>query len=162
MSERAQTPLTEQITDQNQPSSGEDRVISQATPLPMPNFAKGGGVVPAIVQDYQTGEVLMIGYMNEESYKRTLATGRATYFSRSRNRLWMKGEESGHIQIVREILLDCDEDALLLKVEQVGGAACHTGYRSCFFRRITPNGLEIVGEKVFDPEKVYTRKKETS
>ncbi len=158
MGERAETPLPERITDLNQPSLDGDRVTLEGAPLPMPNFAKGGGVVPTIVQDYQTGEVLMIAYMNEESYKRTLATGRATYFSRSRNRLWMKGEESGHIQIVREILLDCDEDAVLLKVEQVGGAACHTGYRSCFFRRVTPAGLEIVGEKVFDPQQVYGRK----
>ena len=158
VSEKPQTRITQQITNQNQPSLDEDRVTLQGAQVPMPNFAKGGGVVPAIVQDYQTGEVLMVAYMNEESYRRTLATGRATYFSRSRNRLWMKGEESGHIQIVREILLDCDEDAVLLKVEQVGGAACHTGYRSCFFRRVTPAGLEVVGEKVFEPEEVYRRK----
>lgn len=100
----------------------------------------------------------MLAYMNAESFAETMATGRAVYFSRSRNKLWRKGEESGHVQIVKEILIDCDNDTILLKVEQIGGAACHTGYRSCFFRRLTPSGVEIVGEKVFDPEKVYGKK----
>jgi phosphoribosyl-AMP cyclohydrolase len=130
----------------------------QARKLPLPDFEKVGGIVPAIVQDHETGEVLMIGFMNEESYRETVATGRAVFFSRSRQRLWRKGEESGHVQLVREIYLDCDADAVLLKVEQVGGAACHTGYRSCFYRQVTPEGLKIVGQRVFDPEKVYGRK----
>ena len=166
MSEQSETSLANQTAQEitnpgeagDQAVGGRHSVPVQGAPGPMPNFAKGGGVVPTIVQDYQTGEVLMLAYMNEESYKRTLATGRATYFSRSRNRVWMKGEESGHIQIVREILVDCDEDTLLLKVDQIGGAACHVGYRSCFFRRVTRDGFETVGERVFDPEKVYGRK----
>ncbi|MDW8078839.1 MAG: phosphoribosyl-AMP cyclohydrolase [Thermoguttaceae bacterium] len=126
----------------------------------MPNFAKGNGVLPAIVQDVRTNEVLMLAYMNEESFRQTLATGHAVYYSRSRARLWRKGEESGHVQIVREIYFDCDEDTILLRVEQVGGAACHLGYRSCFYRRVSDRGLETVGEKVFDPEVVYKHKRQ--
>lgn len=120
-----------------------------------PDFARGGGLLPAVVQDAQTGEVLMLAYMNEESYAETLATGRAVYYSRSRRRLWRKGEQSGHVQQVREILVDCDRDTILLKVEQLGGAACHEGYRSCFYRRVTPEGLRVVGQRVFDPQAVY-------
>lgn len=123
-----------------------------------PSFEKGGGILPAIAQDATTGEVLMMAYMNPESYAETLATGRAVYFSRSRNKLWRKGEESGNVQKVHEIYLDCDADTILLKVEQIGGAACHVGYRSCFYRRVTGQGLEIVGERVFDPEQVYGKK----
>ncbi len=123
-----------------------------------PDFNKGGGILPAIAQDAETGEVLMLAFMNAESYAETLATGRAVYFSRSRNRLWRKGEESGHVQLVREIRLDCDNDAILLKVEQIGGAACHTGHRSCFYRRVTDGGLEVVETPVFDPEHVYGKK----
>jgi phosphoribosyl-AMP cyclohydrolase len=119
------------------------------------NFAKAGGLVPVVVQEWQTNEVLMLAYMNRESWLRTLATGKATYWSRSRNSLWLKGESSGNVQLVKEILIDCDEDTVLLKVEQVGGAACHTGYRSCFYRRLTGGEVEIVGEKVFNPEEVY-------
>ena len=100
----------------------------------------------------------MLAYMNAESYAETLATGRAVYFSRGRNQLWRKGEESGHVQWVREILIDCDADTILLKVEQVGGAACHEGYRSCFFRQITPEGVKVIAERVFDPAKVYREK----
>lgn len=125
---------------------------------PKPNFAKGNGILPAIVQDVETNEVLMLAYMNEESFSETVRTGQAVYFSRSRNRLWRKGEESGHVQLVREIYFDCDEDTILLRVKQVGGAACHTGYRSCFHRKATPGGIQIVGEPVFDPEVVYKRK----
>jgi phosphoribosyl-AMP cyclohydrolase len=120
-----------------------------------PDFEKGAGLVPAIVQDEKTGEVLMLAYMNREAWNRTIETGKATYWSRSRGRLWVKGEQSGHVQLVRDILIDCDEDVILLKVEQIGGAACHTGYRSCFFRRIRRNGVEIVGRKIFDPEETY-------
>lgn len=124
-----------------------------------PDFAKGDGLLPAIAQDAETGDVLMMAYMNEESYAETLATGRAVYFSRSRNKLWRKGEESGNVQEVRAILLDCDSDTILLKVHQIGGAACHTGYRSCFYRQITPEGLQVVGERVFDPAAVYKNPK---
>ena len=120
-----------------------------------PDFSKGDGLLPAIAQDAETGEVLMMAYMNAESFAETLQSGRAVYFSRSRDKLWRKGEESGHVQQVREVLLDCDRDTLLLRVTQVGGAACHTGYRSCFYRQVTSEGLQVVGERVFDPEEVY-------
>ncbi len=123
-----------------------------------PDFEKGGGLVPVIVQDAETGEVLMLAYMNEEAWERTLATGKAHFFSRSRGKIWLKGETSGHVQEVRDILLDCDADTVLLKVKQHGGAACHTGYRSCFYRRIRGEQVEIVGQKIFDPEEVYGRK----
>ncbi|NUQ65387.1 MAG: phosphoribosyl-AMP cyclohydrolase [Pirellulales bacterium] len=123
-----------------------------------PDFAKGGGLLPAIAQDVVTGEVLMMAYMNLESYAETLATGRAVYYSRSRNKLWRKGEESGNVQKVHAIFVDCDADTILLKVEQVGGAACHAGYKSCFYRQVTPAGLKTVGEQVFDPQEVYGRK----
>lgn len=131
--------------------------MSHPTPPTEPDFAKGGGLLPAIAQDAQTGEVLMMAYMNAESYAETLATGRAVYYSRSRNKLWRKGEESGNVQQVQTIYLDCDADTLLLKVEQIGGAACHEGYKSCFFRQVTPNGLQVVGERVFDPHQVYKK-----
>jgi phosphoribosyl-AMP cyclohydrolase len=120
-----------------------------------PDFASGGGLLPAIVQDADSGEVLMVAYMSPESYAETLATGRAVYYSRSRKRLWRKGEQSGNVQQVRAVYLDCDCDTILLKVRQVGGAACHEGYQSCFYRQVTPRGLKIVGRKVFDPDEVY-------
>jgi phosphoribosyl-AMP cyclohydrolase len=101
-----------------------------------PNFEKQGGLVPVIAQDYQTGEVLMLAYMNEEAFNKTLETGKVHYFSRSRNKLWLKGEQSGHFQILKEMFIDCDEDAILVKIEQVGGIACHTGNRSCFYRKL--------------------------
>jgi phosphoribosyl-AMP cyclohydrolase len=123
-----------------------------------PNFSHGDGLVPAIAQDAATGDVLMMAYMNAESYAETVATGRAVYYSRSRKKLWRKGEESGNVQLVKAIYVDCDEDTILLKVEQIGGAACHEGYRSCFFRRTTPEGLVVEGERVFDPAKVYGKK----
>jgi len=123
-----------------------------------PNFERGGGLLPAIAQDAETGDVLMLAWMNAESYAETLATGRAVYFSRSRNKLWRKGEESGNVQQVEAVFIDCDADTILLKVRQIGGAACHDGFKSCFFRRITPQGVEVVGERVFDPEKVYGKK----
>ncbi len=126
-------------------------------PASEPDFSKGGGLLPAIVQDAETGEVLMLAYMNEESYAETLQSDRAVYFSRSRGKLWRKGEESGNVQKVQEIRLDCDADTILLKVEQIGGAACHIGYRSCFFRKVTPEGLKIEGQRVFDPDEVYKK-----
>lgn len=122
------------------------------------DFDKTGGLVPVITQDEATGEVLMMAYMNPEAFAETLRTGRACYFSRSRNRLWRKGEESGHVQEVRGVYVDCDGDALLLKVRQVGGAACHEGYPSCFFRRVSEDGVQIVAQRVFDPRQVYTTK----
>lgn len=122
----------------------------------MIDFDKCGGLLPVIAQDADTGEVLMLAYMNEEALRQTLETGKATYFSRSRNRLWVKGESSGHEQEVRELRLDCDGDTLLLRVIQKGGAACHTGHVSCFHRRLLQDGsLEVLGQPVFDPEKVY-------
>lgn len=121
------------------------------------DFDKAGGLVPAIAQDAASGEVLMLAWMNREAYEETLRTGRACYFSRSRSKLWRKGEESGHVQHVRGVFIDCDADTILLKVEQVGGAACHEGYKSCFFRRVEGSGLSVVGERVFDPKQVYRK-----
>ena len=121
------------------------------------DFAKAGGLIPAIVQDDATGDVLMLAYMNEEAYRRTLTTGRAWFYSRSRNAYWMKGESSGHVQEVREVRVDCDADAVVLKVHQVGGAACHTGHRSCFYRRVDADRWVVEGEPVFDPKEVYRK-----
>lgn len=120
-----------------------------------PDFEKGGGLVPVLVQEHRTGEVLMLAYMNREAWQKTLETGKAHYWSRSRQSLWLKGESSGHLQLVRETRLDCDADAILLKVEQLGGAACHTGYRSCFFKKWGDGNFVNDGEMVFDPTKVY-------
>jgi phosphoribosyl-AMP cyclohydrolase len=122
-----------------------------------PRFDKLGGLLPAIVQDSATGAVLMLAFMNEEAWDLTLATREAHYFSRRRQTIWHKGGTSGHIQRVKEILLDCDADTVLLKVEQVGGAACHEGYASCFFRRLDQDGWQVVGTPVFDPREVYKR-----
>lgn len=122
-----------------------------------PDFSRGDGLLPAIAQDAATGEVLMMAYMNAESYAETLATRRAVYYSRSRRKLWRKGEESGHVQHVRAVFVDCDRDTILLSVEQVG-AACHEGYKSCFFRQVVPEGLKVVGQRVFDPAEVYGKK----
>lgn len=119
------------------------------------DFAKGDGLVPAIVQDDATGEVLMLAYMNAEAYERTIATGIAHYWSRSRQELWQKGATSGHRQEVRGIFVDCDADTVLLRVRQLGGAACHEGYQSCFFRRRADAGWDVVGTRVFDPKAVY-------
>jgi len=120
-----------------------------------PDFKKGEGLAPVLVQDHETGEVLMLAYMNREAWLKTLETGKAHYWSRSRQSLWLKGETSGHFQLVREVWLDCDEDAILLKVEQAGGAACHTGNRSCFYRKWADGDFVAVGERVFDPKEVY-------
>jgi len=121
------------------------------------DFDKSGGLVPVIAQDADSGAVLMLAWMNREAYEETLRTGRAVYFSRSRNRLWRKGEESGHYQEVREILIDCDADTILLKVQQIGGAACHEGYPSCFFRRVEGDKVKVIAEKIFDPREVYKK-----
>src|SRR5262245_2867152 len=122
-----------------------------------PDFEKAGGLVAAIAQDAETGAVLMIAWMNREAYEETLRTRRAVYYSRSRGKLWRKGEESGNVQEVREVYVDCDADAVLLKVKQVGGAACHEGYKSCFFRRLDGDQVTVIGERVFDPAKVYKK-----
>lgn len=119
------------------------------------DFKKGGGLIPVITQDYQSGEVLMLAYMNKEAWQQTLKSKKATYYSRSRNTLWVKGLTSGNQQIVKEIRVDCDADTILLKVEQIGGAACHTGYRSCFYRQVDETGINIIGKAVFDPKEVY-------
>ena len=120
------------------------------------DFAKSAdGLLPAIVQDAASGDILMLAYINRESWRKTLESGKAHFWSRSRNALWLKGESSGHVQLVREILVDCDQDTVVFKVEQLGGAACHKGYRSCFFRRIDHGELRIIAEPVFDPAQVY-------
>jgi phosphoribosyl-AMP cyclohydrolase len=121
------------------------------------DFNKTGGLVPAIVQDNETGEILMLAYMNQEAFNATLSTGKATYYSRSRQTLWVKGETSGNVQLVKEIRIDCDDDTVLLKVEQRGGAACHTGHRSCFHKKVENGVIRIVGEPVFDPREVYNK-----
>ena len=119
------------------------------------DFKKGSGLIPAIAQDYKTNEVLMLAYMNEQAFEETLKSGKAIYYSRSRNVLWKKGETSGHVQNVKEIRVDCDNDTILLKVDQVGDAACHKGYKSCFFSKVVENNLKVVGSKIFDPKEVY-------
>lgn len=120
------------------------------------DFAKSvDGLLPAIVQDAESGEILMLAYINKESWHKTLETGKAHFWSRSRNTLWLKGESSGNVQLVKDIFVDCDQDTVVFRVEQLGGAACHKGYRSCFFRRVTDDELEVLGEPVFDPVKVY-------
>jgi phosphoribosyl-AMP cyclohydrolase len=120
-----------------------------------PDFKKCGGLIPAIAQDAETGEVLMLAFMNQEAWEETLKTGKATYWSRTRQELWIKGQSSGHLQIVKEIRVDCDADTVLLKVEQLGGAACHTGHRSCFHKKVENGSVRIIGEPVFDPKEVY-------
>ena len=120
------------------------------------DFSKGqDGLIPAIAQDYRTGEILMLAFINREAWEHTLRSGHATYWSRSRNKLWTKGESSGNVQEVRDVYVDCDLDAVVYKVEQVGGAACHTGYRTCFYRRVDGDTLTADAPRVFDPDAVY-------
>ena len=130
----------------------------QETIVESPDFSKSE-LIPAIAQDDESGDLLMLAYMNEEAWRETLSSGRVVYFSRSRQKLWRKGEESGNVQEVRSIYLDCDADTILIRVNQIGGAACHEGYRSCLFRRINPASgeTEVVGERVFDPKDVYRK-----
>jgi phosphoribosyl-AMP cyclohydrolase len=123
-------------------------------PTEIPDFSRPDGLVTAVAQDAATGEVLMVAHMNRAAFEETLASGQAVYFSRSRGKLWRKGEESGNVQHVRAVYVDCDGDVVLMKVDQVGGA-CHEGYRSCFFRQVTPQGLKIVAERLFDPGQIY-------
>ena len=120
-------------------------------------FDKLNGLLPVIIQDYKTSKVLMLGFMNREAWQRTLKTGKATYYSRTRKAIWQKGETSGNVQLVKEILIDCDNDTILLKVKQIGNAACHTGYESCFYRKLKGNKLKIIGKKVFEPKEVYKK-----
>ena len=119
------------------------------------DFEKMGGLLPAIVQDHQTGDVLMLGFMNEEAWEATLSTGQATFYSRSRQEIWVKGETSGNLQIVKEIRIDCDNDSILLMIDQIGGASCHTGYRSCFYKQVKDGSTQNIGKPVFDPEELY-------
>ncbi len=123
-----------------------------------PDFAKQDGLVPVITVDYRTNDVLMLAYMNEEAYEKTLETGKVHYYSRSRNKLWLKGESSGNVQVLKEMLIDCDLDTLLVKVDQTG-PACHEGYRSCFFRKLDGSDWKVVAERLEDPEKMYGAKK---
>ncbi len=113
------------------------------------------GLIPAVIQDRHSGKVLMLGYMNAEACQQTLDSGFVTFFSRTRQKLWTKGETSGHRLVVREIRVDCDQDALLIQAELAGPGCCHLGYRSCFFRKLTEKGEEIILEREFDPAKVY-------
>jgi len=121
-----------------------------------PDFQKME-LIPVIAQDDTTGDVLMLAYMNRDAYEETLKTGRVCYWSRSRQKLWRKGEESGNVQEMKSIYFDCDADTLLVKVNQIGGAACHEGYKSCFFRKLNPSTgeLTVEGDRVFDPKAVY-------
>jgi phosphoribosyl-AMP cyclohydrolase len=126
------------------------------------DFEKENGLIPAIVQDHANGEVLMLGFMNSEALARTQQTGFVTFYSRSRKKLWTKGETSGQKLLLRELRVDCDRDALLVRAELEGGAVCHEGYRSCFFRRIEPDGeARVVGERIFSPEELYGKGKKS-
>ncbi len=122
------------------------------------DFSKGNGLIPAIVQDYRTKKVLMLAYINEEAWKRCLQTGETHFWSRSRRKIWHKGESSGNVQKIKEIFVDCDNDTVLFLVEQIGGAACHEGYESCFHKKVEKDGTyRIVGKKIFDPKEVYEK-----
>ena len=122
------------------------------------DFSKGNGLLPAIAQDFHSGKVLMLAYINKESWKKTLETGDAHYWSRSRKELWHKGGTSGNVQRIKEIYVDCDNDTVVFKVEQIGGAACHLGYESCFHKKVERDGnFTVIGERIFDPKKVYKK-----
>lgn len=119
------------------------------------NFEKAGGLVTAVIQDYASGRVLMVGYMNEEAFRKTVETGFATFYSRTRQKLWLKGESSGHRLVVKEVSTDCDQDAVLVKVEALGPGVCHEGYESCFFRRLEEGEWKVVDPRAYDPNAVY-------
>ena len=121
------------------------------------DFEKMGGLIPAIIQNAESGKVLMLAYMDTKAWEKTLETKKTWFYSRSRKKYWMKGEESGNVQHVKEAFFDCDSDAILIKVEQIGKAACHVGYESCFYRKVNGNKSEIVDEKLFDPNEVYKK-----
>ena len=137
--------------------SDSEEMANEGETMPRLHFDKGKGLLPAIVQDFESKEILMLAYINELAWQKTLETGKAHYWSRSRSKLWLKGETSGHQQLIKKILVDCDEDTVIYQVEQLGGAACHTGHRSCFFRQVTDEELEIIDEQVFDPGEVYKK-----
>jgi phosphoribosyl-AMP cyclohydrolase len=122
------------------------------------DFAKSGGLVTAVIQDHSSGRVLMVGYMNEEAFRRTVASGYATFYSRSRQKLWLKGESSGHRLVVKEIATDCDRDAVLVKVQALGPGVCHEGYQSCFFRKLEDGEWRVADQRTFDPAQVYGSK----
>jgi phosphoribosyl-AMP cyclohydrolase len=119
------------------------------------DFQKSDGLITAVIQDHVTGRVLMVGYMNEEAFRATVATGFATFYSRSRRKLWLKGESSGHRLLVKEISTDCDRDAVLVKVEAIGPGVCHEGYQSCFFRRLENGEWKVTEDRTYDPNAVY-------
>ena len=121
------------------------------------DFAKSDGLVTAVIQDYKTHRVLMVGYMNEEAFRRTVETGYATFWSRSRRKLWLKGESSGHRLVVKEISTDCDQDAVLIQVDPQGPGVCHEGYESCFFRRLESGEWKITDSQTYDPKAVYSK-----
>ena len=122
------------------------------------DFAKSGGLVTAVIQDHGSARVLMVGFMNEEAFRRTVETGYATFWSRSRGKLWLKGESSGHRLVVKEISTDCDQDAVLIKVEAQGPGVCHEGYESCFFRRLEDGAWKVTDQQAYDPKAVYGAK----
>lgn len=119
------------------------------------NFDKTGGLIPAVVQDDSSGRVLMVGFMNEEAFRKTVETGKTTFYSRSRNRLWTKGESSGHYLAVKSIATDCDSDAVLVRVQPLGPGVCHEGYESCFFRTLEHSEWVVKDTRAYDPEAVY-------
>ena len=119
------------------------------------DFAKSGGLVTAVIQDHSSGRVLMVGFMNEEAFRKTVESGFATFWSRSRQKLWLKGESSGHRLVVKEIAVDCDRDAVLIKVEAQGPGVCHEGYESCFFRRLDSGVWKVTDQRTYDPQAVY-------
>jgi phosphoribosyl-AMP cyclohydrolase len=141
---------------ENNGSDSEEQ-SSEEDGMPTLRFDKGNGLLPAIVQDFETKEVLMLAYINDLAWQKTLETGKAHYWSRSRDKLWLKGETSGHQQLIKKILVDCDDDTVIYQVEQLGGAACHTGHRSCFFRQVSEEGVESFDEPIFDPGEVYKK-----
>lgn len=124
--------------------------------IPKLDYSKLDGLVTAVIQDWQTKQILMVGFMNEEAFQKTIETGKATFYSRSRNKLWLKGESSGHFLLVKEIRTDCDDDTLLIQAESIGPGVCHAGYQSCFYKQLDSNQeFQIVETKTYDPEKVY-------
>ncbi len=121
------------------------------------DFTKLNGLIPAVIQECTTNEILMVAFMNKEAWEKTLATGKVHFFSRTRKKLWLKGETSGNFQLVKEILIGCELDSVLLKVEQVGKSACHKGYKSCFFRKLENNKLKVITEKISVSKKMFTK-----
>jgi len=157
-SEKAREEKMEVMQEVSRVQDGHKNLKPLLNIFPLRFDKSENGLLPAIAQEYQSGEILMLAYINPEAWRKTLETRQAHYWSRSRNKLWLKGESSGHIQLIHEILVDCDDDTVVYKVEQLGGAACHTGHRSCFFRRVEGGQIAVVGTRIFDPEAVYGKK----